>query len=247
MIEKLGTYILNNNFEEFKKLLSNMTVNAHHREQLYKLAFLNQNEQFLDYLNSKVSLSQEKRTDFFIEALNKKHKITHFKYINECDDMYLSSKIKNNATLISSEQSNDFLINFLNKYPITTLLNLKKIIFGAIKSEKNEFMDYLTKKDLDNEILFYIGLCSVKFNKREVFSNVVKNAFKNNPNILNDVKALKEEYLLKMRGSSYIVSKDEIDSFINKTLVESFALHLEEELKIKDVPSLTNNRKKMKI
>ncbi len=247
MIEKLGKYIVDNSFEEFKKLLSNSTVNAHHREQMYKLAFFNQNEQILDFLNSKVSLSKEKKADFFIESLNKRIKIVHFKYINDYDDMYLASKIKNNATLIGSEQSNDFLIHFLNKYPITTLLNLKKIIFGAIKTDKNKFMDYLTKKDLNNEILFYTGLCSIKFDKKEMFSSVVKNAFKSNPNVLNDVRALKDEYLFKMSSSNYIASKDEIDSFINQTLVESFALHLDEELKVKEVPNANQSRKKMKI
>ncbi len=95
MIEKLGKYIVDNSFEEFKKLLSNSTVNAHHREQMYKLAFFNQNEQILDFLNSKVSLSKEKKADFFIESLNKRIKIVHFKYINDYDDMYLASKIKN--------------------------------------------------------------------------------------------------------------------------------------------------------
>ncbi len=76
---------------------------------------------------------------------------------------------------------------------------------------------------------------------------MVKNAFKSNPNVLNDVRALKDEYLFKMSSSNYIASKDEIDSFINQTLVESFALHLDEELKVKEVPNANQSRKKMKI
>lgn len=179
--------------------------------------------------------------------MNKKIKIIHFNFINDFDDMYLASRLKNNATFIGSEQSNEFLVHFLNKYPVTTLLNLKKIIFGAIKSDKHDFMDTLTKQELNNEILFYSALCSIKFDKKETFSHIVKNAFKNNPNVLNDVKALKDEYLIKMRGNSYIASKDEIDSFINQTLVESFALHLNEELKIKEAPTNNSTRKKMKI
>ncbi len=246
MIEKLEKYIVQNNPEEFKKLFGTLTINAHHREQLYKSAFLNQNENFLNFLSNKTSLSKEKRADFFIEALNKKIKIIHFNYINDFEDMYLASKLKNNATFIGTEQSNEFLVHFLNKYPVTTLLNLKKIIFGAIKSDKNDFMDILTKQNLNNEILFYSALCSIKFDKKETFSHIVKNAFKNNPNVLNDVKALKDEYLIKMRGNSYIASKDEIDSFINQTLVESFALHLNEELKVKEAPT-SIQRKKMKI
>ncbi len=247
MIEQLEKYIINNNFDEFKKIFGSLTINSHHREHLYRLSFLNQNEKLLDFLNSKTSLSKEKKADFLVEAFKKKHKIVYFKYIEDLDDLYLASQVKNNATMIGSEQSSDFLIYFLNKYPVTTLLNLKKIVFGAIKTDKHEFMDILTKQELNNEILFYAALCSIKFDKKETFSHIVKNAFKNNPNVLNDVRALKDEYLLKMRGSSYIASKDEIDSFINQTLIESFALHLNEELKVKETTTTPTQRKKMKI
>ena len=247
MIEKLENYIVKNNLDEFKKLFGTLTINAHHREQLYKSAFLKQNENFLEFLINKTSLSKEKRADFLIEALSKKIKIINFNFINDFEDIYLASRLKNNAIFIGSEQSNEFLVYFLNKYPVTTLLNLKKIIFGAIKSDKHDFMDTLTKQELNNEILFYSALCSIKFDKKKTFSHIVKNAIKSNPNVLNDVRALKAEYLIKMRGNSYIASKDEIDSFINQTLVESFALHLNEELKIKEAPSNNTTRKKMKI
>ena len=247
MIKELEKYIKENNINQFKKYFDSLTINSHHREQLYKLAFFNQNEKVLDFLTNKTSLTKEKRADFFIEALNKKIQISQLGYVGDFDDIYLVSKLNGNLSVISTEQSNQFLIYFLEKYPVTTLINLKKIIFGAMKSNKDEFLDYLTKKELNNEIIFYSGLCSIKFEKREIFSKIVKNSFKYNPNILNDVKNLKEEYLIKMRGTNYIASKDEIDSFINKTVIESFALHLEEELKKKEEPIKKSSTKRMKI
>lgn len=64
MIEKLEKYIVKNNLDEFKQLFGTLTINAHHREQLYKSAFLNQNEQFLEFLSNKTSLSKEKEQIF---------------------------------------------------------------------------------------------------------------------------------------------------------------------------------------
>ncbi len=247
MINKLEKLIKENNFEDFKTAFGLMTINAHHREQLYKLSYISQQEQFLDFLKAKTSIGQDKEIDFFIEAIGKGVKIKNFDRVSKFDDMALLTKFNSKGVALTSSQDDKFLINFLEKYPITTLMNLKKIMFGAFQNEKTEFIDYITKKELDKDILFYSSLCAIKFEKRETFSHMLKNAMKYNPDIIQEVRKLKDNYVQVMNGRSYVASKDEIESFIDKTLIETFAFHLEEELKHKPQEEIKPIKKKMKI
>ena len=66
---------------------------------------------------------------------------------------------------------------------------------------------------------------------------------------MEDIKKMKDEYRIVMRGRGSIEKKEEFEAFINETLIETFAKHLSEELAEKKPleASSTPRPRKMKI
>lgn len=228
MIEQLKSYIKNDDFEGFKKDFNKATVNAHHRELLYELSFRKQSP-ISQFMENRATVSPERKIDIFLKTLQDGTKINDFNSIRGLDDMLLAKSMKVPDNLIRS-QDDEFLNKFIDTYPMTTYLNFKKILFGSFKHNREKFIDYTYTKNIDKNNVFYGGLCAINFHRRESFSALLTNTLKYNPNILDEVKQLKNDYKIIMRGKKSEQQKEEFEAFINDVLIETFAKTLSEEL-----------------
>jgi hypothetical protein len=246
MIEELKSYIKNDDFEGFKKAFSKATVNAHHRELLYEISFRKQSPIF-EFMENKASVSPEKKIDIFIKTLKDGTKIKEFKSVQDLNDMLLSQNMKVADDLIKT-QDDEFLKKFIDTYPMTTYMNFKRILFGSFKYNRDSFIDYTYQKNIDKANVFYGGLCAINFKRRESFSTLLTNTLKHNPNILDEVKQLKNEYKIVMRGRKTDKQKEEFEAFINDVLIETFAKTLSEELdKARPIQVGTVKQKRIKL
>jgi hypothetical protein len=228
MIEELKSYIKSNDIEGFKEAFSKATVNSHHRELLYEISFRKQSPIF-EFMENRASLSPERKIDIFIKTLKDGTKIKEFKSVADLDDMLLSKSMRIADDLIKT-QDDEFLKKFIDTYPMTTYLNFKRILFGSFKYNRDGFIDYTYQKNIDKNNVFYGGLCAINFKRHESFSTLLTNNLKYNPNILDEVKQLKNEYQIVMRGKKSDKQKEEFEAFINDVLIDTFAKTLSEEL-----------------
>jgi len=242
MIEKLKEFIKNDDVEGFKVAFSKATVNAHHRELLYELSFRKQSE-IANFMENKANVSKERMINIFANTLRDGTKIKNFKSIQGLDDMALAKNFKV-ADLMLRNQDDEFLKQFIDHYPMTTFMNFKRILFGSFKHNREEFIDYTYKKNIDKHNVFYGGLCAVNFNRRESFSTLLTNTLKYNPNILDEVKQLKNEYKIVMRGKRNDKEKEEFEAFINEVVIETFAKTLAEELEVSKPNQATEVKQK---
>lgn len=247
-IELLKKSIKEGNLDNFKKVFERGVYNAHHKELFYELSYRNQSEGIYEYMEKKTSLSKEGRVKIFFKTLQDGTKIKNFNTVAALDEMEMIKDFPKYAEVLTRSQNDDFLKKFMEKFPITSFMNFKRILFGSFKNEKSDFVDYATKQELDKNMVFYYALCAVKFGKRETFSLLLKNAMKYNPTILEEIKGLKDGHLMNLRGRISIENKEEFEAFINETVIESFALHLDEELAHKkNEDPIVKKPKKLKI
>ncbi len=247
MIEKVKKLIIEDDFDKFKEIMNGHVFNSHHKMEIYKHAFFNQNEKFIDFLYTKVSLTKENIEDILIESNQKGVKIKKFEYMSDLDDMRLLGKIEKRADLLVKSQSDEFLIQFHDKYPISTMMNFKKIMFNSFKYEKNQFLEHATKNSLDMEMIFYIGLCAIKFGKEDFFGVVLENQIKKDSNLTSKLKAYSDNYVKNFKHLKTGIKKEEIEEFIDKKVIEGFAIFLNQTLSTKDNKQEDVKRKKMKI
>lgn len=247
MIEKAKKLIEDDEFEKFKDLLNSNVFNSHHRMEIYKHAFFNQKERFIDFLYAKVNLNKEIIEDILVQSNQKGVQLKKFEYMSDLNDMRLFGKIEKRADLLVKSQNDDFLIKFHDAYPISTMLNFKKIIFNSFKYEKNKFLEHATKNSLDMEMIFYIGLCSIKFNKEDFFGVILENQIKQDPDLTSKLKSYSDNYVKNFKHLKTGIRKEEIEEFIDKKVIEGFAIFLNQTLKVKDSKPEEVKRKKMKI
>ncbi len=246
MIEKLKEFIKNDDTEGFKAAFSKATVNAHHRELLYELSFRKQSE-ISNFMEKKANISKEKMVDIFAKTLIDGTKIKEFKSIQALDDMVLAKNFKVADHMLRT-QDDEFLKKFIDHYPMTTFMNFKRILFSSFKYDRSDFIDYTYNKNIDKHNVFYGALCAINFSARESFSNLLKNTLKYNPNILDEVKQLKNEYQIVMRGKKNEAQKEEFEAFITEVLIETFAKTLSDELeKSKPIQGVQVKQKRTKL
>lgn len=247
MIEKTKELIKKDDFESFKKIYDNYPFNAHHKIELYKYAFFEQKENFIDYVYKKASLNKKELEDIFIESINKGLSIKHLKYLNGFDDLSLIGKFDKKIDVFIKNQKEELLINFYEKYPLTTLMNVKKFIFHAFKNDKDKFIEKITENKFNVEVVFYLGLCSIKFNKKELFNVVLENQIKSDLDITNKLKSYSENFIKKNQYFKMGIKREEIEEFIEQKIVEGFAMLLEATLEKKEVQVDKVVKNKLKI
>jgi hypothetical protein len=245
MIEKLKELIKKEDAEGFKAVFSQSTINAHHRELLYELSYRKQAKEIYEYMDSRASLSPEKRVNVFLKTLQDGTKIKDFNTVKELSDSVLAQNFGRNADHMAKTQDASFMQNFMDAHPLTSFMNFKKLIYTGFKYNHDDFIAHASKKPLDKNQVFYSGLCAVNFKKREAFSTLLANSLKHDEKILDDVKKLKNEYSIVMRGRVSQQDKEEFEAFINEAVIETFAKHLDEVLSVK--PTTTIKPKKLKI
>ncbi len=246
MIENLKKLIEENDFNGFKKLFSSSVTNAHHKELLYELSYRKQQEDFYMFLENKASLDQEKRINIFTKTILDGVKIKDYATVKRLSDSVLFKDFSKYAEKLIKSQDDDFIIKFTEDKPITSFINFNRLLYGAFKYEKKGFVDFVSKKELTSEAVFYYALCAVNFNQTNYFSTLLKDSLKYNPTILDDIKILKNEYIGKLRSFTSIKKKEDFEQFITLALVETFALYLSEELKKNNIGS-DKGKKRLKV
>lgn len=254
IVEQLTTLIKEDNFTQFKKLISNSLLNSHHKELLYDIAFVEQKKEFYNLLETKVSLTNEKRTNIFLRLLERRQLIKDESIIDKLDDTVLMHRMSSiHFSVLIKNQSEKFLIDFCEKFPITTFINFKKLLFGSFKNDKSQLAHYLTDKQLEKDNIFYCAICASHFNNRELLIEVLLKGMKNNPDLLDEMKSLKNKFLTakyKIINGKFVKDesqKEEFEGFINEAVIEAFTLKLDEELNKKDSVLLNIQKKKLKI
>lgn len=247
MIEKLENLLKNDLFDDFKLLMSKVAVNSHHREQLFKLAFVTQKEPFISFLETKVSLSKEKRADILMSTIQNKTEIKNEKYLENIDDIYLMSHFNLLSKNLVASQKEEILKKFVEKFPITTLINFKRMVLSSFQQNKNGFIEYLSKKEVEPEYVFYFGLCAIKFGNKEIFQKVVYSALEYDKDIIEKIKKEKEKYTKYMGAKNHISTKDDLNAFIDMALIETFSNKLRDELSVGKPVDLKSTKKKIKI
>lgn len=239
IIDKITQTIKNKNFNKFIEIFNSEVFNLHHKKLIYEIAYINQSVEIFQYLNKYTSFNPGEREIIFSKTLKTGIEIKNVNDIGFIEDNILHKNINNSIENLVKFQNDKFIISFVEKFPLTSFLNLKKILFNSFKYEKKDFIDYLTKQKLNNNLIFYCALCAVNFNNRDSFSSLLHNSLKHNPNILNDIKLFKKNYNLNI-----ISSKEDFESFIDKSLIETFAKYLNEELTIKKLHCETKKTKR---
>jgi len=236
MIEELKALIKENNFLEFKDKFKKTLLNKHQKELLFEIAYRQQSLEFFKYIQKTINLSQEKKVNILIRTLIDETKIKDFDYISTIDDMILAKNLGDYASLLVKTQDDNFLIKFMQNKPIATFMNFKKIIYNSFKYKKVDFINYISNQNLDKNTIFYFGLYAFSFKYKEPFLNLLLNSIKYNPNIIEEVKSIKDKHLFLI--------KKEIESFINEAAIKALALNLNEVLHKKNIKS---NEIKLKI
>ncbi len=247
MIENLKKYLKEEKFESFKKVFESNVINAHHRELLYELSYRQQSEKFYEYLETRVSLTNEKRANIFLKTIADSVKIKDFKTVEPIQDTILSSLMGRQIDSLMKSQSDEFIVNFMQSKPLTCFINFKKILYGGFKYEHVDFIDFVSKQQLDKNAVFYSSLCAVHFGKKDTFSTFIKNAMKYHPNILDEVRKMKDDYQMSMRTRMSYKDKEEFEAFINETLIDSFSKHLADALEEKKPLEVTQKPRRMKL
>lgn len=248
MIEQLKNLIKIDDFKGFNAVFSNSTVNAHHRDLLYEISYRKQSREIYEFMDLRANSTPERKVEIFIKTISDGTKIKDFNTVQKLSDIVLAKKLNKGVDCLVKSQDDEFLKKFMDTCPITSFLNFKKMIFGGFKYNRDEFIDYVSKKELDKSLVFYSGLCAVKFKRREIFSTLLANSMKFNVGILDEIKNLNYEYSILMRGKNSQETKEEFEAFINHTIIETFAKHLQEELENKKpIQMISVKPKKMKI
>ena len=214
MIEDLKKLIEENNFNGFEKVFSSTVTNSHHRELLYELSYRKQQEDFYIFLENKVNLNQEKRRDIFLKTLSEDIKIKDYETVRKIPDSVFLKDFSKYAEKLMKSQNEDFIIKFIEDRPITSFINFNRLLYGAFKYKRKDVINFISKKELTSEAVFYYALCSVNFNQTNYFSTLLRDSLKYNPTVLDDVKILKNKYLMNLTSFVNIKKKEEFEQFI---------------------------------